>query len=120
MSKILNVRVNKKLIEELDKIAEEEMTDRASVARKLLMEGIRRRKIERAIQLYRKGLISLERAAEIAEVSIWEMIEFKNELKVPDTSDEHDVLESIIAILEKRGYKDISKILSEEKTKTTS
>ena len=41
MNKILNVRVNKKLIEELDKIAEEEMTDRASVVRKLLIEGIR-------------------------------------------------------------------------------
>ena len=41
MSKILNVRMNKKLIEELDKIAEEEMTDRASVVRKLLIEDIR-------------------------------------------------------------------------------
>ena len=41
MNKILNVRVNKKLIEELDKIAEEEMTDRASVVRKLLIEDIR-------------------------------------------------------------------------------
>jgi len=41
LSKILNVRMNKKLIEELDKIAEEEMTDRASVVRKLLIEDIR-------------------------------------------------------------------------------
>ncbi|GFP39795.1 hypothetical protein HKBW3S47_01493, partial [Candidatus Hakubella thermalkaliphila] len=39
------------------------------MTRKLLIEGVRRWKLEHALKLYREGGITKERAAELAEVS---------------------------------------------------
>jgi len=42
------------------------------MARQLLWEGIARRKQEVALKLYEQGHVSKSRAAEIAELSLWE------------------------------------------------
>ncbi|MGQ4914563.1 MAG: UPF0175 family protein [Candidatus Asgardarchaeia archaeon] len=115
-SGIINVRVDKQLIKDLDDIAKDEKTDRASIIRQILAEVVQKRKMKKAIELYRKGLISLEKAAEIAGVSLWDMIEFKSELKVPYINSEEDIIAEIIEIL-KRSNIDITDRLLKEKLK---
>ncbi|MGA9351669.1 MAG: UPF0175 family protein [Anaerolineae bacterium] len=71
----LNIRIPESLIEELERIAAEEQADRTSVARKLLTEGIHRWRLEHALRLYQQGQITKERAAEIAGVSIYDILD---------------------------------------------
>ena len=54
--------------------------------------------MRKAIEMYKKGQISLEKAAEIADVSLWDMIdmiEYKNELRIPHTNEESIITEII-------------------------
>lgn len=71
----LSIRIPKSLVEELEYIAVEEQADRTSVARKLLTEGIHRWRLEHALRLYQQGQITKERAAEIAGVSIYDILD---------------------------------------------
>ena len=71
----LNIRIPESLIEELERIATEEQVDRTSVARKLLTEGVNRWRLEHALHLYQQGQITKERAAEMAGVSIYDILD---------------------------------------------
>jgi predicted HTH domain antitoxin len=39
-------------------------------------------KLKKAVELYREGLVTLSRAAEIAEVSVWEIIDILTQKRV--------------------------------------
>ena len=71
----LNIRIPESLIEELERIATEEQVDRTSVARKLLTEGVNRWRLEHTLRLYQQGQITKERAAEMAGVSIYDILD---------------------------------------------
>ena len=70
----LSVRMNKEMIDELDRIAELLGVDRATIVRKIIDTGIELQKIEVAIELYQKG-DTLERAANISGASLWDLFE---------------------------------------------
>jgi len=70
----LSVRMNKEMIDELDRIAELLGIDRATIVRKIINTGIELQKIEVAIELYQKG-DTLERAANISGASLWDLFE---------------------------------------------
>ena len=70
----LSVRMNKEMIDELDRIAELLGVDRATIVRKIINTGIELQKIEVAIELYQKG-DTLERAANISGASLWDLFE---------------------------------------------
>lgn len=57
--------------------------DRSSLVRKVLIEGIKRERLKFAIQKYIMKEISIERAAEIAKISIHELMLKLEELNVP-------------------------------------
>jgi predicted HTH domain antitoxin len=71
----LNIRIPKKLARELEALAEAEHIAKIDIARQLLWEGIARRKQEAALKLYEQGQVSKSRAAEIADLSLWEFTE---------------------------------------------
>lgn len=71
----LNIRIPKKLAQELETLAEVEHVAKIDMARQLLWEGIARRKQERAFKLYEQGQVSKSRAAEMAGLSLWEFME---------------------------------------------
>ena len=71
----LNIRVPQSLIEELEHIASAEHVERTSVARKLLTEGVQRWRLDHALRLHEQGHITRERAAEIAGVSIYDVLD---------------------------------------------
>lgn len=82
-SEHLTGRVPKKHIEQLKRISREEGIDRSTALRKVLDIGLREYRRERAIEHYRKGKISIGKAAEEAEVSIFEMYDILEAEKVP-------------------------------------
>lgn len=71
-TKHLTGRVDQRQIERLDKISKEEQIDRSAALRKILDIGIREYMKKKTVEEYRKGRISIGKAAEEAEVSIAE------------------------------------------------
>jgi predicted HTH domain antitoxin len=71
----LNLRISEALFQDLEQIAQEEQIDRTSVARKLLAEGVRRWRLEHALHQYEQGQITKGRAAELAGVTIYDILD---------------------------------------------
>ena len=69
----------KKLLERLAKL---EKVDRSKVLREALDIGIKQKLIDLSLEEYQKGRISFGKTAELAGISIWEMIVLMKERKI--------------------------------------
>lgn len=87
-TKLMNARVPAVTMSEVENIAKEERTDKSSVVRRLLDRAIKDWKLDRAVNMYLERKVTLERAAEIAAVSIREMVNYlkENELEIGSIS----------------------------------
>lgn len=73
--KNLQVRVDDEEIDELDELADDMRLSRSEIARNALREGVRRLRVEKALDRFLNLKFTLSRAAEYAHVSIREMAE---------------------------------------------
>lgn len=71
----LNIRVTNELAEEIEYISEQEALRKSDIARKWLIEGLRRWKLDQAASRYQRREITLARAAEDAGLSLYEMMD---------------------------------------------
>ena len=78
----ISTRVNEKLMEDIEKFMEEEKLDKSIALRKLIAEALEEWKKERSIDLLEKGRITFAKAAEIAEMNIWDFSELVKEKKI--------------------------------------
>lgn len=81
-TKLMNARVPVVIMSEVENIAREEHTDKSSVVRKLLDRAINNWKLEKASNMYTNKKVTLERAAEIATVSVREMINYLEQKEI--------------------------------------
>jgi predicted HTH domain antitoxin len=70
----LTVRSKKDVVTELDRVAALKHLDRAQLLRIILEKGLEKEKLDLAIELYIEG-DTMERASEVANVSIWEVMD---------------------------------------------
>lgn len=82
-SEQIGFRVRKEMKKELEKLAKKERRSLSDEARIIFRKGLQQRKKEIAIEKYVRGEITLERAAEITGVSLWEMVELLKEQDIP-------------------------------------
>jgi predicted HTH domain antitoxin len=75
MSEQLNIRVDSSLLKDIDDLAKKQNLERSALVRKVLIEGLQQERTNFALQKYLLQEISLERAAEIANISIHEMLQ---------------------------------------------
>jgi len=80
---VIAARFPKSSVEKLEEIAREEHVDKSTVVARALQRYIRDWRLERALSLYREGKVTLWKAAGIAEVSLWEMIDIVKQRKIP-------------------------------------
>ncbi len=80
--KTIATRVPKEIDEFLQKIMREERLDKSATTRRILELGISEWRKERALDTLKKGKATLAKAAEIAALSIYEMIELVKEKKM--------------------------------------
>mgnify|MGYP000185599529 CR=1 FL=1 len=99
MSKIISTRVSEDILKELEFIEKVEKSDRATVVRKLLTEGIRVWKEKYALELYRERKVSLWRAARIAGISLWDMMKLISQHKIPLDYTEEELMEDYKAFI---------------------
>ena len=94
----VSLTVPKELLEESDKIAKEKLEDRSTVMRELLALGLKQYMIKDAINQYTEGKVSMEKAAELADVSIWRFLDILKEKKIPIRYDLEDIKKEIEGI----------------------
>ena len=78
-SEFLGVRLGPEEVKAIEERAKEAGVDKSTALRQLLKLGIKQFNLERALDLYKQGKISLGKAAEIANISIWEMMDVMKE-----------------------------------------
>ena len=71
----ISVRIDEDMLRDLELLREDARADRSEVVRRLLVGAIKQAKLERAMNLLREHKISIGRAAELAGVTLYEIIE---------------------------------------------
>ena len=99
MTEVVSTRISGDLAKDLEEIEREEMTDRATVIRKLLRRAIELWKKERSLRLYQEGKVTLWRAARLAGVTLREMMEQAAEKEIQFKYTAKDLEEDIKAAL---------------------
>lgn len=96
--KHVTARVSEDLYEKIERIQEEEQTDRSTAIKRLLERGVGDWQIETAVRRYREGTVSIGRAAKIADVSIWRFLDILDERGIEMNYDESDLEDDIAAV----------------------
>lgn len=91
----VNLRLEADLVSALELAAAEEAVDRGTMIRKLLLGALDRRRVDRALQRYQSGEISIGRAAEDARLTHWEMLDLARERGIAYQLDVDDVAERL-------------------------
>ncbi|UCE52277.1 MAG: UPF0175 family protein [Desulfobacterales bacterium] len=86
----LSTRLAKEDARKIDELAANLGLDRGALLKQLIRKGLKEIQTERALDAYRRGTITLSRAAEIAELTLRDML-----LRLPEESVElnYDVRE---------------------------
>jgi len=98
LSGVVSARLPREMVKLIEEIAREEKIDKSTVVERALEHYIREWRLNKAVESYRDGLITLSRAAEIAGVSIWEMIDVLVQKKVTLQYSVEDLEEDLRAL----------------------
>ncbi len=91
----ISLTVPNEILEKSDKIAKEKLEDRSTVMRELLALGLKQYMTKDALEQYTEGKVSMEKAAEFADVSIWKFLDILKERKIPIRYDLEDIKREI-------------------------
>ena len=80
---LISTRIPEDIRKDLKWYAEKERIGMSIAFRKILEKGLQEIKLEYSLELYKKGRISLWKAAEIAGISLWEIMEIVRERRIP-------------------------------------
>ena len=83
-------RIEEDLAKAIDEVSKEEGIDRSTVIRRLLMKAVKEYLIDKSLEEYEQGKITLWQAATKCDMSVWEMVieAKKREIHVPYTLEE--------------------------------
>lgn len=73
MSEAIGIRLPKEILKVIQKLSKEELEDRSTIIRKLVMIGYKDFIKKKAAENYIKGKITISEAAHQAELTIWEI-----------------------------------------------
>lgn len=85
----ISARVPDDIETELEAYLDEENLDRSTAIRKLIVEGLEDWRRERALQKLEKGEVTFARAADLAEMTVWDFAQLIRESDVTWVSGEH-------------------------------
>ena len=100
MSTTISVRVDKSLLKDLSMIEKNWQADRSEAIRRLLVKSVSSWKLQNTLEKLREHKISIGKAAEECELSIWEMLDIAKGNNINWTGYSSDDLERDIKILE--------------------
>lgn len=71
----VTARLPRDMLGELEKLAREEQVDRSELIRRLIDHALKQKRVERALNAYSEGRVTLWKAAEMAGLSLRAMME---------------------------------------------
>ena len=98
----ISARVPKEIYDDLKLFVKAERTDKSTAARKLLEKGLSEWKKEKALALLAEGKVTVWKAASVAGVSVWEMIDLIRERKITLPIRAEDIIEDLKAAIEEK------------------
>ena len=98
----ISLTVPKEILQKSDRIAKEKLEDRSTVMRELLNLGLKQYLLQEALKQYTEGKISMGKAAELAEVSVWKFLDEMKDKKIPIRYDLDDIKKEIDRIVNKQ------------------
>ena len=99
MNEAIGIRLDKDILQKIEKLIKEEVTDRSSIIRKLVHLGYQDVIKKKAAQDYKSGKITMSEAAHKAEVTILEMEQylveegFQSSYSVEDLEEDMKILD---------------------------
>lgn len=93
--KHVTARVPDDLYEEIERVQDVEKTDMSTTVKRLLEEGVENWKVSNAVEMYRRGEVSVGRGAEIAGVPVWKFMEILEDRGVELSYTEKDLGDDI-------------------------
>lgn len=97
--RIIAARFRREVAEEVERIAAEEKIDRSSVIVRAADLYVKRWKLEKALKSYLEGSVTLWKAAEIAGLSLWELMDEMEKRKISLQYTSEDFIEDFEAAL---------------------
>jgi len=83
MSKLISTRVSGEIEEDIGRLAREKHVGKTLILREVVIRGLADLKLDYALELYKKGMVSLWKAAGIAGISLWKMMDVVKERRIP-------------------------------------
>lgn len=112
------LKVNSETLAALDLLAKWQSVPRSQVIRRILDDGAHQAKIEHVARLYGHGEITLARAAEIADVTIYEMMAHVRAHGISAPGDLTELRADIADTLIRLGRTDIATRLATHQVET--
>lgn len=94
-TRTINLRVPDQVVSELDALAKQEHASRVALTRQILLDGLAHRRHATALRLYSEGKVSKSRAAEIAGISLWEMMDMIDQAILPSAYTLQEAVEEV-------------------------
>lgn len=98
MSEAIGIRLDDDFLKKIEKLSKDEVTDRSTTIRRLLKVGYENTIKQKAAENYIKGKITLSKAAELSELTIWEMEKYlvekgyKSDYSIEDLKEELELI----------------------------
>ena len=97
--KYVTFRADSKTLQEFSELISLDALQKSEEARLVFNLGIKNRRLQLALEKYRNNKVSLEKAAEIAGLSVYEMIEVLQEKGIKYNLDEQSVREYLQKVI---------------------
>jgi len=82
-TQVIAARFPESAVKMVEEIAREESVDRSTIVARALERYVKQWKLEKALKLYQEGRVTMWKAASIAGLSLWEMMDVIKERKIP-------------------------------------
>jgi len=89
----VSARIPREMEREVEDLMREEHLEKSAALRKILHMGLEGYRRERALRLLSERKVTLSRAAEVAKVSVWEMMSLARDRRIAWVDD--DLLEDL-------------------------
>jgi len=106
--KTLSIPVEEAVLQALDEVSGYYALSRPRLIQKLLSEGLHTARLDHAAGLYARREVTLERAAEMVGISIYEMMAYVRERDLPAQRRAGDIRADAAAMLARNGRPDIA------------
>ena len=100
MATTISVRLGKSLLKDLSVIEKNWQADRSEAVRRLLARAVSSWKVQNVLEKLREHKISIGKAAEECQISLWEMFDIVKENDINWTAYSKEDLERDIKVLE--------------------